>query len=80
MARRARSAFAAAAKRNEPSMAAEQDPAQVSAETLQSFESDLPDPEQQVPSTPLRREGALILAGMAALIAVGVATALSWFF
>ena len=57
-----------------------QDPAEVSEETLRTFESDLPEAEQQVPSTPpLRRQGALILAGMGGLIAVGLATALSWF-
>jgi hypothetical protein len=56
------------------------DPAEVSEETLQSFEGDLPDPEEQVPSTPpLRRQGAVILAGIGALIAIGFATALSWF-
>jgi hypothetical protein len=61
-------------------MDAEQDPAEVSEETLQSFEADLPDPEEQGPiTTPLRRQGAVILAGMGALIAIGFATALSWF-
>jgi hypothetical protein len=51
----------------------EQDPASVSEETLQAFESDLPDPQRQAPAAPpLRRQGALILTGMTAVIAVGV--------
>ena len=50
-----------------------QDPAQVSEETLEAFESDLPGPREQAPaSPPLLRQGALILVGMAAVIAVGV--------
>ena len=56
-----------------------QDPARVSEETLKSFESDLPDPSEQVSATPpLRRQGALLLVGMAAAIAVGVIAVVAW--
>jgi hypothetical protein len=57
----------------------EQDPARVSEATLQAFESDLPGPRPQAPAAPpLRRQGALILAGMAAVIAVGVIAVVAW--
>jgi hypothetical protein len=57
-----------------------QDPARVSDETLRSFETDLPKPESHdaAPATPLRRQGALILVGMVAVIAVGVIALLAW--
>jgi hypothetical protein len=60
-----------------------QDPAQVSDETLRSFEADLPEPEpeEETPGrAPQRWQGPFILAGMAALIALGLATALTWVF
>jgi hypothetical protein len=58
-----------------------QDPARFSDETLRSFETDLPEPEShdEPPATPpLRRQGALILVGMVAVIAVGVIAVLAW--
>ena len=56
-----------------------QDPARVSEETLRSFESDLPDPAEHVPAPPpLRRQGAVILVGIAAMIAVGAIVVVSW--
>jgi hypothetical protein len=56
-----------------------EDPAQVSEETLHSFEADLPEADEVAPAAPPRhRQGALILAGMAALIVLGLATVLAW--
>jgi hypothetical protein len=57
------------------------DPARVSEETLRSFETDLPEPESHDEASatrPLRRQGALILGGMVAVIAVGVIAVLGW--
>ena len=61
------------------------DPAQVSEETLRSFESDLPgaDPaaleaQDRRARPTLQRQGALLLAGMAGLIGLGVAAVVSW--
>ena len=57
------------------------DPAQVSDETLSAFESDLPAPEDETPGAHERREqrlGVMMLAGMALLIIIGLAVALSW--
>jgi hypothetical protein len=57
------------------------DPAQVSEETLRTFESDLPAPDAETPVAQERREqrvGVMMLAGMAVLIVVGLAVALSW--
>ena len=57
------------------------DPAQVSDETLSAFESDLPAPEDGTPVAHERREqrlGVMLLAGMALLIIIGLAVALSW--
>ena len=57
------------------------DPAQVSGETLRTFESHLPAPEDETPVAQEGREqrlGVVMLAGMAVLIVVGLAVALSW--
>jgi hypothetical protein len=58
-----------------------QDPARVSEQTLRSFETDLPEPEshdEALATPPLRRQGALILVGMVAVIAAGVIAILAW--
>jgi hypothetical protein len=57
------------------------DPAQVSDQTLRTFESGLPAPDAETPVAHERREqraGVMILAGMAVLIVVGLAVALNW--
>jgi hypothetical protein len=55
-----------------------QDPARVTEETLRSFESGLPDASEHIPDSPAARwQGALILVGLAAMIAVGVIVVVS---
>ena len=52
-----------------------EDPGRVSEETLRSSETDLSEPESHgaaFAAHPLRRQGALILVGTAAVIALGV--------
>ena len=57
-----------------------EDPGRVSEETLRSFETDLSEPEYDAAfaAHPLRRQGALILVGTAAVIAFGVIAVLVW--